>query len=108
MQVYRYVVSPDTQPDVDEDGSPFQFSFTAEVEMVSGAQILDVYLSSKGITLSALVEPANQATEDRTFFVCGNGVDLPEGIDAINYRGVCKVPGGVTANVFEVVKVPTA
>ena len=106
MQVYRYVVSSDVEPDVEDAEVPTAFSFTADVEMVSGAQILGCGLSSKGITLWAIVEPANQAVETRTFFVCGNGVDLPEGIDAINYRDTVKVPGGVTAHVFEVVKIP--
>lgn len=108
MQVFRYVISPDAEPDVEDSEVPTSFSFTADVEMVSGAQILGVGLSSKGLTLWALVEPANQATEDRTFFVCGNGVDLPDNIDVINYRDTVKVPGGITAHVFEVVKIPAA
>jgi hypothetical protein len=105
MQVFRYVISPEAPAEGDEQTDVLAEGFMADVELISGAQILDVGFTSKGVTCWALVEPANQASETRTFFVCGNGVDLPEGIDAINFRGVAKVIGGPTAHVFEVAKV---
>ena len=52
------------------------------------------------------LKPADTLTEEeRTFAVVDNGVELPEGVTALNYRGSCKIPGALTFHVFETTKV---
>lgn len=71
-----------------------------EIEMPQGAEILAVSLTSMGPALFALVDPEAER-ETRSFLAVGNGVDLPEGVTSLHFRGQAKVPGGFTANVFE-------
>lgn len=104
-KVWRFPLQP-AADEVPEEGAQVQ-SQLCEMEMPVGAEILTLQFSSQGLTLYAIVDP-DADTEQRTFFVCGNGVELPEGAGAATYRGTFKVPGSLTAHVFEVVSVEVA
>lgn len=84
QQVQKYVLSGET----------------TEFEMPKGAVILSVELSMYGPAIFALGDP-DAETETRTFHVSDIRSDLPDGIDALHYRGTAKVPGGPTFIVFE-------
>lgn len=89
-------------------GEPGQ-GYHASVEMPVDAQILSINVSTKGISIYALtegIEGAEAVTRD--FYVCGNDHELPEGVDALQYRGTAKIPGSITAHVFELTALPQA
>jgi len=44
-------------------------------------------------------------SSERSFFVCGNDRELPDGVSSLHYRGTVKIPGSITAHVFETTKV---
>lgn len=73
------------------------------VEVPRGAEILEVGVCSTGACFLALVDP-DAEVEDRTFIVAGNGVDLPEGISGLHFRGSVKLPG-LSLSVFETTEV---
>jgi len=77
-----------------------------DVEIPSGGAIVHVNWATEGPALFVIVDPdAEKVT--RSFFVAVNqGVELPEGISAIHYRGTAKIPGGgPAAHVFETTEV---
>lgn len=102
QRVWRFVLAPDEDAPPNEDGA---LGFVCDVEMPSGATMLPgrVELTSKGLAVYALVDPdVAELTETRSFFVCGNGVDLPDAAaHVLSYRGTFKAPGSITAHVFE-------
>lgn len=100
-QVLRFVLAPESEGDEVVDVSQ---GVTCDVEMQKGAEIVGVGPSSKGLLVWAVAD-VDAETEIRTFFVVGNGVDLPEGAGAATYRGTFKVVGHLTAHVFEIVPV---
>lgn len=70
------------------------------LEVPQGAQLLSVEMSASGPAVFLLVDE-DAPLEERTFATVGNGVELPEGVDALHFRGTAKVPGGPTWHVFE-------
>jgi hypothetical protein len=101
-KVWRFPLKP-VEAEAPDEGEQVQAQ-VCEMEMPVGAEILTLQFSTQGLTLYALVDP-DAETETRSFFVCGNGVDLPDGVGAATYRGTFKVPGSLTAHVFEVAQV---
>lgn len=77
-----------------------------KVEMPLGATILTIGPGSSGVNILALVDPEAETVE-RSFLTVGNGVDLPEGIDALYFRGSVKLPN-LSLSVFETTEVPAA
>lgn len=107
MKMWRYDLIPDGgwEEYGHAPGEPGG-SYEAEVALPEDAQILTVALSSKGVSLYALTEGIEGApARRRSFVVVGNDAELPDGIDAMHYRGTAKVLGGPTAHVFETTKV---
>lgn len=83
-----------------------RLGYSADVEMPIGAELLPhPKMTSRGVTIYAIVDPEAE-TETRSFFVVGNGIDLPDQVGSLNYRGLVKQCGGLTAHVFELAKVP--
>ena len=78
-----------------------------EVELPVGSQILTVELSMSGPALFVLVDD-DAPDETRTFVVIDNKIELPEGVNALHYRGTCKIPGAHTFHVFETTQVEAA
>lgn len=70
-----------------------------EVTMPVDAEILSVGVGTQGLSMLALVTP-DAETVERRFVVVGNGVDLPEGVGAVHFRGAVKLPS-LSVAVFE-------
>lgn len=101
--VWRFVLNPDGGEPSNEEG---RLGFSCDVEIPEGAQFLPgrLELTTKGPALYALVDP-DAATETHSFFVCGNGVEVPDdGAHVLSWRGTYKETGGLTAHVFELVQ----
>lgn len=114
MKVWRYDLVP--EGGFDEGHYPGQpgygYEATAQFEgadMPRDAQILSYNITTKGVSVYALTEGVEGAdTKPRTFFVCGNDVELPDALkdtEALNFRGTAKITGGPTAHVFELTHV---
>lgn len=89
-------------------GEPGQ-GYHARVDIPEDAQILSINISTKGVSIYALTEGIEGAPANtRDFFVCGNDCELPDGVDAMLHRGTAKIPGGITAHVFELTNVTAA
>jgi hypothetical protein len=100
MKVHRYVLAPV------EDLNPAEPTLLeCDVELPSGAEVVDVGFSSKGVTLWAHVDPDADTVEVRSYVVVGNGIDLPEGCSAVTRLGMAKLVGGPTFHVYDVTKV---
>ena len=99
MKVFKYVLGF-ALPVEGEDGEKVFEVAETELEIPAGSQILSVELTIAGPALFVLVDE-DAPLEERTFAVVDNGVELPEGVTALNYRGSCKIPGALTFHVFE-------
>jgi hypothetical protein len=101
MKVWCYPLVPEEGFESLEEppGAPGT-SYTAEVEMEPGAQIIEAAWSTKGPALYALVEGTG-VTEPRSFVVCGNDVELPDDVGVLQHVGTAKVMGGPTVHVFD-------
>lgn len=112
QQTLRYALLPVDVEEIDEDQmrQALDEGFIARVSMPENALLLpQVAFSTKGITLYAVGSPDSAESQEREFYVVGNGRDLPEHIEdaqqaADSYIGTAKIPGGPTAHVFELVK----
>lgn len=105
--VWRFPLNPADGSEAREDG---KLGFTCDVEIPEGAQFLPgrLELTSKGPSLYALVDP-DAEKETRSFFVCGNGVEVPaDGAHVLSWRGTYKETGGITVHVFELVQSPVS
>lgn len=94
LQVWRFQLCLDPDAVVSE----------TDIEIPVAAEILEVGIGSGGVALLALVDPEAERVT-RSFVIVGNGVDLPDGVGALNFRGAVKLPG-LSLSVFETTKVP--
>lgn len=96
LKVFKYAL--------EIDGEDPAATKETELEIPKGSQILSVELTAAGPALFVLVDE-DAEVESRSFVIVANGVDLPEGVDGMHYRGTAKVPGAFTWHVFELTTV---
>jgi hypothetical protein len=96
MKVFKYTL------EFDQD-IPVSHVQETTLEIPVGADLLTVGAGSQGVALLMLVDP-DAPTEERTFITVGNGIDLPEGVSALNFRGAIKLPN-ISLSCFETTKV---
>lgn len=111
-RVWRFPLVPHDQYDHEspDDDSEVQeqrrgVGYEVEVDIPKGAEMINrVKMTSRGLACYAIVDPESEL-ETRTFFVCANGVDLPDTVGSVTFLDTYKRTGSVTLHVFEVAKV---